>query len=262
MSTPKSISNRTPYELENLRDMFARNKKIDNFLELYKKETYAIRNENTGKLWNSKFEIQKKISEQDRMTQEKIFFIADEIVKIESKVELLDIGIGQAYLEQVLKKRHVDLKLSAIDISELSIQRAKKNYNAIGIVDDALEMSRYFKAESFDAIVAIEVIEHISPHKIFSFYKQVHSLLKDGGLFIISTPLNEGLSYMKNNPNAHVREYTESILKLEFSISKFEILKTKQLIAFHRFYTVKKFISKILNSRWKPNNIIIVARKV
>lgn len=261
MSTSKKIIKGSFLDEESKRDLFARRNKLNNFKRTYKKTFTDSFNLNTGALWNSKFSSIETIDNQDSMTKEKISFVAKHLSNISQPIKLLDVGIGQAYLEQELIKRKVKFELSAIDISSLSINRAKEKYNAIGIVDDALNMHKHFKPKSFDVIVAIEVIEHISPSKIFSFYKQVYKLLKNGGVFIISTPLNEGLKFMKENPNAHVREYTIPILQAEFKLSGFEILKIKTLIAFKSFYILKRFISKILPNRWKPNNIIIIARK-
>jgi|SRR3989344_2945694 len=260
MSTDRKVSNHINFETENTRDSLARENKLRKFALTYKGE-FTNNNPNTPSLWDDKFSKKENLEAQDGMTKDKIKFITNCISAINPPIKLLDIGIGQAFLEQELKKNNIKFQLSAIDISKLSIKRSEKNYKAIGFVDDALNMDKYFKPKYFDVIVAIEVIEHISPNKIFSFYKKVRSLLREGGLFIISTPLNEGLSHMKDNPSAHVREYTQQILRAEFEISKFRILKTKTLIAFNKYYTFKKYLSKIFPNRWEPNNIIIVARK-
>jgi 2-polyprenyl-3-methyl-5-hydroxy-6-metoxy-1,4-benzoquinol methylase len=241
-----------------MREKSLKNNAIKSFLKSYKEKAINL---NSSKVWDTKFSEPEKIEDQDLMTREKISIIADCLKYKKQPIKLLDIGIGQAFLEQELSKRNIIFQLSTVDISKLSIQRAKRNYKAKGYKDDALNMDKYFKPKYFDVIVAIEVIEHISPNKIFSFYKKVHSLLREGGLFIISTPLNEGLRYMKDNPSAHVREYTQPILEAEFEISKFKIIKTKTLIAFKNLYSTKKYASKIFRDRWEPNNIIIVARK-
>lgn len=262
MSMDKNISRLSAQDLEKLRDKLAKSKRSNQFLGLYKRGLSELANNNIGKLWDGKFIKYETIESRDPMTKEKISFIANQLSLLPQPIKILDIGIGQAYLEQELAKRGISFDLSGIDISDLSIKRAKRKYNAVGFRDNALNMDKYFRSKTFDIIVAIEVIEHISPSEIFSFYKKVHKLLKDNGIFIISTPLNEGLSSMKENPNAHVREYTPAILNTEFRLSNFKIIKTKTLIAFKTLYNLKKMVSKLLYTRWKPNNIIIVAEKV
>lgn len=243
---------------EKIREKFILEKNFSEFKKTYRSN---LGNLNTGKFWNQKFNKQQLIDDQDGMTKEKISYMSDILEKLPQPINLFDIGIGQAYLEQDLTKRRIKFNLFSVDISELSVRRAKKKYEGKGFVDDALNMDKYYKEKTFDVVVAVEVIEHISPDKIFSFYKKVHNLLKDDGLFIISTPLNEGLSKMKDNPSAHVREYTIPILEAEFHLSNFQIVKTKTFIAFKNFYYIKKILSRIFTHHWKPNNIVIVAKK-
>ncbi len=262
MSIRKNISNLSPYDIELLRNKFAENNQYKKFKELYKKGVPEIKNRNTNNLWSKKFTKIETINEKDMMTKEKISYIASFLKSQNEKFKLLDIGIGQAYLEQELTNRGIKLQLSAVDISELSIERVKKKYKGEAHTADALTIKKLFKPKSFDVIVAIEVIEHIPPHQIFSLYKQAYQLLKPGGLFIISTPTNENLSEMKTNPNAHVREYTIPILKTEFELNRFEILNIKTHVAFQTLYRFKKILMHIFPNRWKPNNIIVIAKKV
>ncbi|MDO8634294.1 MAG: class I SAM-dependent methyltransferase, partial [archaeon] len=128
---------------------------------------------------------------------------------------------------------------------------------------------KLFKKNSFDAIVALELIEHIPPKEIFKLYEMICHLLKPGGIFIITTPTNEGLRDKKTclpagreNPSGHVRDYTIPILEMELSISGFKILNKKTLFAFQTNYRIKKHVSLFLKNRWRPNNILIAAKKV
>lgn len=255
------MSKHINFKIEDLRNKLAIENKLQPFIFTYVNKHKELKNLNTPKVWDTKFSEPEKIEDQDSMTREKISIIANCLKNKEQPIKLLDVGIGQAFLEQELTKCNINFKLSAVDISKLSIERAKKNYNAKTFCDDALKIDKLFKPKSFDTIVAIELIEHISPNKIFPFYKKVRTLLKDNGIFIISTPLNEGLRYMKENPSAHVREYTIPILNAEFKLSNFEIMKIKTLYAFQKYYFIKKLVAKIFPFRWKPNNIIIVANK-
>ncbi len=84
--------------------------------------------------------------------------------------------------------------------------------------------------------------------------------MKKNGFFIISIPTNEGLEKMKNNPSGHVRIYTENLIRAELKIEGFRILKLKTLYAFKNFYSFKKVSSKFLKNRWRPNNIVILAK--
>lgn len=56
--------------------------------------------------------------------------------------------------------------------------------------------------ESVDCVISFQVIEHIKPD--LEFVKEVHRVLKQGGVFVVSTP-NRAMSLTRNP--WHVREY-------------------------------------------------------
>jgi SAM-dependent methyltransferase len=97
--------------------------------------------------------------------------------------DILDVGAGDGLLAETLLK---DAKtLTALDISLKRIKRcAERCKNDYFIVADAEVLP--FKQESFDCIVASELIEHlIYPEK---FLRSAYNALKKGGTLIISTP--------------------------------------------------------------------------
>jgi hypothetical protein len=66
---------------------------------------------------------------------------------------------------------------------------------------------------------------------------------------------------MSNNPNAHLRVYTEELINAELKIAGFKVKKIIPLYAFGRFYGVKKVLARILWWKWKPNDLVILAVK-
>ena len=95
--------------------------------------------------------------------------------------------------------------------------------------------------------------------------------MKDDGLLIVSVPINENLEKVNIecphcgtvfNRNGHLREYSENIIKSELENAGFVVKDIKRLFAFRRFYFFKKILTKIFINHWKPNNLIIVARKL
>ena len=250
---------KTPFEAEDLRTNLAQKGNYQAFLKTYSSNYPVITASNTSSFWDKKFDSLEKFENQDSMTREKIDFIISLLP--EGKSKMLDVGLGQAYLEQRLKKLGTKHNLYGIDISKKSITRARKNFDGEFIVGDILKNKKIFKKSFYDVIVAIEVTEHIPPAKIFEFYKRIHNSLRPKGIFIISTPLNEGLRYSKINPSAHLREYTIPILKAEFKLAGFKITQMKTFFAFSKFYTLKKLLARLLR-RWEANNIVVKAVKV
>jgi len=253
----KVVKTKTPFEVEDLRTRLAIGKNYNGFKKTYFAKYPEIKAKNTDRFWSYKFKTSEKLEDQDAMTRDKINYIISNLPKGQSKI--LDLGIGQGYLEQGLRQLGIAHKLYGIDISKKSIDRARKSFEGQFIESDVMKTDKLFNKSFFDVIVAIELIEHVQPTKIFDLYKKVKKLLRKDGIFIISTPLNEGLRYTNTNPSAHVREYTIPILTAEFKISGFKIMKLKTFFAFQNFYILKRLIAKILD-KWKPNNVVIVAK--
>ena len=82
-----------------------------------------------------------------------------------------------------------------VDLSTGGIAKAKCRYPNISFVEGSVygDFTSICGVEAFDAIVAIEVIEHLYSPK--QFVSRAYSALIPGGLLIITTPY---WGYMKN----------------------------------------------------------------
>jgi len=98
---------------------------------------------------------------------------------------LLDIGCGAGILAEAAHDKVK--KYVGIDVSSERIKQAKtriKCANCSFLAQDAQHLE--FPDSSFDAAVAIEVIEHIPDTD--SFIAEVNRVLVKGGLFVLTTP--------------------------------------------------------------------------
>lgn len=175
-----------------------------------------------------------------------------ESVRNRSRLKVLDIGC--AYGEDIKKVcKNGDFVCFAIDIDKKESWPSSANDRIHFVQADAESLP--FKRNSFDIIIASEVIEHLNADR--EFLKEVHSLLKMGGNFFISTPprynypslIGKFIPKMFKNglrrliyPNhkkmsgikeitsdgliirEHVREYLPSELLEIFKENKFQIL--------------------------------------
>jgi 2-polyprenyl-3-methyl-5-hydroxy-6-metoxy-1,4-benzoquinol methylase len=255
----KSIRIKTPFDVEDLRTELAIKKNYSAFKKTYSDKYPEIKATNSSRFWDAKFKTSTKFKDLDPMTKDKINTII-KFLPVEGS-RILDLGIGQGYLEQRLQEIGKNYKLYGIDISERAIIRLKKKFKGKFNTGNVLKIKGYYKKNYFDVIVAIELVEHISPGKILAFYKDISSLLKPHGVLILSTPLNEGLRYGIENLSSHVREYTEPTVKTELKISGFKVLKSRSFFAFKNLYSIKKVLTLLLPGRWRPNNIVIKAVK-
>lgn len=105
---------------------------------------------------------------------------------------VLDAGCGNGSLAAQLKGRGLDV--SAFDLSESGIRLAKEAHPAIDFrVASVYDDLRSLYAEPFDAIVSLEVVEHLFDPRTYA--RRLREVIKPGGTVILSTPYH---GYLKN----------------------------------------------------------------
>ncbi|MFN0081055.1 MAG: class I SAM-dependent methyltransferase, partial [Ferruginibacter sp.] len=128
-----------------------------------------------------------------------------------------------------------------------------------GIVCDAFNLP--FKSNSFDCIVASEVIEHVIDPALFT--ESLLQKLKPGGTLILVTPYNEKIEYFLcvhcNKPtpkNAHLHSFNEKnifqFFKTAASNITIDAYCNKYLLKL-RLYNVLSFLPFSL---WKPLDLL------
>ena len=100
---------------------------------------------------------------------------------------VLDIGCGDGNFTQSLSE--AGFAMHGIDPSAGGVARARERYPNIQFAESSAYedlLTPFGRTEPFDAIVTIEVIEHLySPRTLC---RRVFEALKPGGLFIVTTP--------------------------------------------------------------------------
>lgn len=246
-----------PYEVEKKRQLLASNKEFDKLKKLYRADLPEIKDINSSKFWDERYNEEQTFEYQDRMTKDRVKTAVNFIPT--GKLKILDIGAGYGWAEELIGTDK-DKSIYANDISETAVNYLNGNFK--GHFSKQSIYTLKYKKDLFDIALVLEVLEHIPPSKIFSVLQSINKLLKIYGRLIISVPLNEGLEDMKGNPNGHVRMYTKDLIFAELELSGFVVQDFKELYAFSRHYKIKKLLAEIGLDRWRPNNIIIRANKV
>ena len=120
---------------------------------------------------------------------------------------VLDVACGSGYGSNFLLDKGAKMVVSG-DVSVEAIEAARRLYDDSGLeyfVLDAMKLP--FADNSLEAIVSIETIEHLERQD--DFVAECERVLKDGGVFICSTP-NRMMSiaeHRKINPY-HIHELT------------------------------------------------------
>lgn len=156
----------------------------------------------------------------------------------------MEVGCGEGRGLDLLLPRVT--ALTAIDKLTNVIGELRKRYPSITFIDDFLPPLRNLADNSFDCVVSFQVIEHIEDDHFF--LKEIHRVLKPGGLALITTP-NRPLS-LSRNP-WHVREYTASELtslaqKYFASVSMKGLTGNDKVLAYYE--RNKKSVERI--TRW------------
>ena len=235
-----------------------------NYIDHYKKDAVEF----------DYFEERKGATEHDeRRVRE---FIISKVPKDVNSI--LDVGCGNGWAAKEFLSQ--GKKVTSLDISLTNPSKAKQLYqsqNHFGIVADSFYLP--FGNESFDCVIASEIIEHVIDPA--DFVKELFRVVKKGGKLIVTTPYKEKLIYylcvhcnQKTPAHAHIHSFDEQKLESyykggdldSFSYETFGnkvllFLRTYVILQFFPFWLWKmkdKFFNLFIN---KPAHIICIYKK-
>ena len=198
----------TKYKIRNGIPILLPANHLENKFEMNYHEHYNV----DGNYYDYFKERQEKVSAHDEnRLRDYVLSLVPKNVK-----SILDIGSGGAWVAKSFMKKNVEV--CSFDLTYRNVEKAIKTYtydSHYGIVGDALNPP--FEKNSFDCIIASEVIEHTVEPAVF--IQKLIPLLKPGGVLIISTPYKEIIQYSIcihcNQPtprNSHLHSFDEKIL--------------------------------------------------
>ncbi len=206
---------------------------------LYKEDYF------TGKgIAGKDFLKNKEILEFDR------FRLKDRLRKIEqltSKGNLLDVGCATGIFMEMARNK--GWNCYGIELSEFTANYCR-NELKLNVVTGTLDKVSYPRSH-FNVITLFHVLEHIADPVTF-LRKDVHPILKSGGLLVIETPNFASLESRTNKkqwsdlkPREHIYQFTPSTLKKVIEKSGFEIVQIHtrtDVCAYRKFRTNLQFL--------------------
>ncbi len=100
---------------------------------------------------------------------------------------ILDLGCGVGEGTNFLGNNDGNNKIYGVDLSYKAICYARENNYNDQVFFSCMDITNLaFKEGTFDAIISVEVIEHISDVQLYLY--EAYRVLKRGGLFFLTTP--------------------------------------------------------------------------
>jgi len=121
----------------------------------------------------------------------RIAIALNHLKKIPRNARILDVGCGDGLLECLLAKKMPATHITGIDSSKkaitLAAEKAREQNlsNVDFMISDAYKLP--FSNETFDAVVSLDVIEHLDDTD--AFLKELARVLKPGGTLHVGTPI-------------------------------------------------------------------------
>jgi len=150
--------------------------------------------------------------------------------------DVLELGCGSGHYTRWLARRV--RKMVGVDFSEAAIEKARSlgmEDNMQYAVADICSLS-LFGNHSFDKIIAIDVLEHLSDEHLAGALSEVERLLKAHGVFIFFTPSRSHWIERLKHKNLILRQTTGHIgvrtEKAYWSMVEHQGLKIKEVIRY------------------------------
>jgi 2-polyprenyl-3-methyl-5-hydroxy-6-metoxy-1,4-benzoquinol methylase len=184
---------------------------------------------------------------------------------------LLEVGIGMGHALQNMVQRLPKVEIYGTDISEQAVLRASARFKGNFAVADLGEMP--WQGQTFDAIVMLEVLEHVEVPRTFGVLAWLHSLLNEDGSLIVSVPL-ETVTGLRQEYFAcphcgqlvhqigHVRSYSDlQPVGMELALSGFRVERTLGIAGGRYFGVRRQTLMPFFPNRVKPMVMVFRARK-
>lgn len=101
-------------------------------------------------------------------------------------LRVLDLGCGDGYLTGWLREQLPDVVVDGVDLHPEAIDTARRRLNGRVVQARAEDAGKHFKARSYDAVVAYELLEHVPD--VERLLTTCERMVKPGGRVFLSTP--------------------------------------------------------------------------
>ncbi|MCC1484913.1 class I SAM-dependent methyltransferase [Winogradskyella immobilis] len=130
----------------------------------------------------------------------------------ENSNNILDIGSGLGWSSHEFAKAFPNSQVLAVDLSPVLINTASKLFDTQeNLTFKSYDLTQGLPVDMYDAIVMIDVYEHIPIADRAKFHKSIKSVLAKNGRFILACPSKYHQDHLKNNNPTGLQPVDEDV---------------------------------------------------
>jgi len=184
---------------------------------------------------------------------------------------VLEVGFGMGHAVRYLLRRFKHVEIYGTDISSEAVHYARTQFKGTFAVANLGESP--WPELKFDAIVMLEVLEHIEVPRTLQVLRWLHSLLTPAGRLILSVPLERVADLRRSysicphcgqlvHQIGHVRSYSElQPVRMELALAGFQVERTLG-IAGGKYYGIpRQWLMPLFPSRVRPMVMVLSCHK-
>lgn len=172
-----------------------------------------------------------------------IHIILESFFQKKNNLKILDVGCGTGIVLLELNKYG---KTVGIDVSINSLKFCRRRKIENILLSEAQELP--FKKESFDLVMALDVIEHLDYD--IQVMKEFKRICKKDGYLLVTVPAFEFLWSPHDDALCHKRRYVKTELVKKIRLAGFTIVKSTYLyFTFFPFIAFTKKVNKASKKR-------------
>ena len=118
---------------------------------------------------------------------------------------VLEVGCGVGAQSEILLRRHPNIQLTGIDLSDAQLNAAKESLSKLSFAKDRYEVQKAnaedlpFESDSYDGSFLCWILEHVpEPERVLS---EVRRVLRPGGKIIVTEVMNSSFFLEPYSPN-------------------------------------------------------------
>ncbi|MBN1126166.1 MAG: class I SAM-dependent methyltransferase [Sedimentisphaerales bacterium] len=136
--------------------------------------------------------------------------LAKKYLPINQDAIIVDIGAGDGSFAEYLNLNEAYRNLYLIDSNQKSVDLLKKLFR--NVICTRIPNDLPFANSTVDLIHCSHLIEHLTPEQVYLFLEEIDSLLKPGGILLLSCPLLD-TTHSFYNDISHVKPYNPTVVE-------------------------------------------------